>query len=88
MDVASGLRDNQEIDLRSLMKSTLIDYRPEPSVIDDTPNTSVHKMMRPLHVREFGGRTDLAPSTPDVFIGDRTPDCRGTENDPNFRLNY
>ena len=83
LDVANGLRDNQEIDLRALMKSTLVDYRAEPSVIDDMPNTSVHRMMRPLQVRETGCRTNLAPYVPDVFIGDRTPDCRGTENIPN-----
>lgn len=70
------------------MKSTLVDYRAEPSVIDDTPNTSVHRMMRPLQVRETGCRTNLAPYVPDVFIGDRTPDCRGTENIPNQRLVY
>jgi hypothetical protein len=65
-----------------------MDYRPEPSVIDDTPNRKVNTMLRPLHVREFGQRTSIAPYVPDVFVGDRTPDPRGTENIPDTRRIY
>ena len=63
-----------------------MDPRPAPSMTDDAPRNSVHSVARPLHVREYGIRTNLAPFMPEIFIGDRRPDCRGTENIPNIRL--
>jgi hypothetical protein len=44
-------------------------------------------MYQPLKAREYGGgRTGLTPFMPEgVFIGDRTTDCRGTENNPIMR---
>ena len=81
----AGELEDRQFDLNDVLKYQLVDQRPVPTVNDDGPRRSVHTLLRPLDIREFGSRTQIAPYTPDVFIGDRTPDCRGTENIPNQR---
>lgn len=68
----------------NFQKELLMDTRPEKPIFEhEIPGSNQNAKTTIMNVYEHGGRYTHAPFHPELFLGDMTPDPRGTENNPN-----